>query len=435
MNVKHINNSFFIIKTKATKLVCDPWIGEMENTGTWSFPNLDNNKKILNKIKPDYIYISHLHYDHFDKEILKNYKQKKTKIIIKKFNDERLKNNLIRLGYKNIIELNSWQSYTINDLEVTMVPCDSSNSANIYTEINYDLDTSLIIFDKKNKVSFYNNVDNPLSLKAIKKVKNHVYKKYGKLDILSAGPRGASEYPQCFLNVNRVTEKRKIIQKCINRVDEIIKILKPKYLIPAGGSYIIFGKFHKLQKYVAHPTIKELEKHYSKFKNLNLLNLDCGSSIDITHNKASLNVIKSQKKLNKQLNTKTYFYNKIDDKKINLIEIFNEAKNNYLNKLKKLKIKNNWIINFYLYNNLKLFNNRKIDKQSSLTNKFSLFNDKYKKKSQVLNCYMDRKLFITLLTKKSFNWNLAIGGSIILMERYPNKFIPDVPFSLNFLRT
>ena len=72
MNIKHINNSFFLIKTEATKLVCDPWIGEMENTGTWSFPNLDNNKKILNKIKPDHIYISHLHYDHFDKKIFMN---------------------------------------------------------------------------------------------------------------------------------------------------------------------------------------------------------------------------------------------------------------------------------------------------------------------------------------------------------------------------
>ena len=35
----HFNNSFFLIKTENVKLVCDPWIGEMENTGTWSYPN------------------------------------------------------------------------------------------------------------------------------------------------------------------------------------------------------------------------------------------------------------------------------------------------------------------------------------------------------------------------------------------------------------
>ena len=57
-----------------------------------------------------------------------------------------------------------------------------------------------------------------------------------------------------------------------------------------------------------------------------------------------------------------------------------------------------------------------------------------KNNSQILNCYLDKKLFTLLLTNKNFNWNLAIGGSIILMERFPNKFIPDVPFSLNFLK-
>ena len=81
----------------------------------------------LNLIKPEYIYISHLHYDHFDKKILKKYKYKKTKIIIKKFKDSRLKNNLNKIGYKNIIQLEAWESYNLKDIEVTMVPCDTSN--------------------------------------------------------------------------------------------------------------------------------------------------------------------------------------------------------------------------------------------------------------------------------------------------------------------
>ena len=160
MKIKHFNNSFFLIKTQNVKLVCDPWIGEMENTGTWSYPNMSKNKNVLNLIKPEYIYISHLHYDHFDKSILKKYKYKKTKIIIKKFKDSRLKNNLNKLGYNNIIELEAWENYHLQDLEVTMVPCDTSNSENIPTKINYDI-TSLIIFDKKRKICFYNNVDNP----------------------------------------------------------------------------------------------------------------------------------------------------------------------------------------------------------------------------------------------------------------------------------
>lgn len=433
MKIKHFNNSFFLIKTQNVKLVCDPWIGEMENTGTWSYPNMSKNKNVLNLIKPEYIYISHLHYDHFDKSILKKYKYKKTKIIIKKFKDSRLKNNLNKLGYNNIIELEAWENYHLKDLEVTMVPCDTSNSENIPTKINYDIDTSLIIFDKKRKICFYNNVDNPISFKGIKKLKSYIYKKYNKLDILSAGPRSASEYPQCFLNINRKFEKNRIIEKCIKRTDKIIKILAPKYFIPAGGSYIIYGKYNKLQKYVAHPTLNKLQSHYKKFKNLNFLNLDCGSSIDFSQNKISLDMKYKEKSLTKTLIKKKYFYESFKIKKINLAKKFNVAKKNYFDTLKKLNIKNNWMINFYLYDNLKLENN-KINKKISLKSVFSLTHEKYKNKSQILNCYLDKKLFTLLLTNKNFNWNLAIGGSIILMERFPNRFIPDVPFSLNFLK-
>ena len=50
------------------------------------------------------LYISHLHCDHFDPKTLGKYKNKNTKIIIKKFKSKRLKNKIKNLGFKNIIE-------------------------------------------------------------------------------------------------------------------------------------------------------------------------------------------------------------------------------------------------------------------------------------------------------------------------------------------
>ena len=106
MIIKHINNSFFeITSERRFKLICDPWIGGMKDTGTWSYPNLSSNKNILNKLKPDLVYISHLHSDHYDENIiknLKNKKKKKTKFIVKKFRDQRLKNKIESLGIKKM---------------------------------------------------------------------------------------------------------------------------------------------------------------------------------------------------------------------------------------------------------------------------------------------------------------------------------------------
>ena len=91
MIINHINNSFFLLKKNKVNIVFDPWIGEMPDTSTWSYPNTSGNKSILNKINPELIYISHLHSDHYDEQVLKKYRKKKTKILIKKFPDQRLK--------------------------------------------------------------------------------------------------------------------------------------------------------------------------------------------------------------------------------------------------------------------------------------------------------------------------------------------------------
>ena len=42
-------------------------------------------------------------------------------------------------------------------------------------------------------------------------------------------------------------------------------------------------------------------------------------------------------------------------------------------------------------------------------------------------------LFYGLLKRKYTNWNQPISGSLILYERKPNKFDPNLIFSLNYL--
>ena len=101
---------------------------------------------------------------------------------------------------------------------------------------------------------------------------------------------------------------------------------------------------------------------------------------NFSKNKISLDMKYKEKSLTKTLNKKKYFYESFKIKKINLAKKFSMAKKNYFDTLKKLNIKNNWMINFYLYDNLKLENN-KINKKISLKSVFSLTHEKYKNKS------------------------------------------------------
>ncbi len=431
MKIKHLNNSFFQLKTKKVNLLCDPWLGKMDSTATWSFPNITSNLNIINKLNPDIIYISHLHTDHYDEKLLKRVKNKKIKIIIKNFPDKKLKNMINSLGFFNIVELEAWKNYKFYDLEFTLIPMETGNSDGIPQDLIYDLDTSMLFHDKTTKVTFYNNVDNPILVSTAKKIKKIIKKKYKKLDIIALGPRSASAYPQCFINSNKIIEKKKIIKKTFLKAKKILDILKPDYFIPAGGSYHIYGKYIKLQKHVAHPTNSEIAEYFKKL-NTKIIFMDCGS--EITGPKFENNFKKiflTKKKLSKLKNYK-YNYQNIKVTK-NIDNLFLQAKKRYFSILTSLKIRPKWKIKIFLYNNIKIDQNYSIKDKAKYEKLYELHDEKVKKKSQILSCYMDKKLFYSLLNRK-YNWTMAYGGSLIFFSRTPNIHKPDVINSLNFLQ-
>ena len=53
----------------------------------------------------------------------------------------------------------------------------SSNNSGLPEQINYDLDTSIVLQSNKTKEVFYNGVDNPLSIRNYITVKKFIEKK------------------------------------------------------------------------------------------------------------------------------------------------------------------------------------------------------------------------------------------------------------------
>ena len=146
MKITHFANSFINISSKNTNLVCDPWIGTTDENSWISDPIHSQGHKIINFLDPKYVYISHLHCDHFDKNLLSKIKNKNIFFIIKRFKSPILKKRLKSLGFKKILELKEWTPFKINnDFTVTIVPQISNNNAGIESKIEYDLDTSIII--------------------------------------------------------------------------------------------------------------------------------------------------------------------------------------------------------------------------------------------------------------------------------------------------
>ena len=70
MKVRYLYSACVEIETPKLRILCDPWFSEGAFDGSWyHFPKVKNPINIIKK--PDLIYISHIHSDHYDPEFLK----------------------------------------------------------------------------------------------------------------------------------------------------------------------------------------------------------------------------------------------------------------------------------------------------------------------------------------------------------------------------
>ena len=444
MEIKHYCNSFNSFKAGKSIIVCDPWVGEAAETAWISYPVHKDGAKILNKINPDFIYISHLHCDHFDPKLLSKFKNKETKIVIKNFKIPILKNRLLKIGFKNIIECEPWKKYTLNkDISIAIIPQMSSNNGGYEEQINYDLDTSIVIQSNKTKEVFYNGVDNPLTDKNYIVVKKFISKYFNKKIAIAVLQDGAAgEYPQCFLNINRKKAKETVTKNTLLSLKKRIKILKPEAYFSGTPGAVMIGKFAKLNNLVAKPTSDQIKYYLQKEKSA-VLEISGGGTAIRKDNEwivKKANYDFNEKEIVEKFSKKKYFYfeksNKVKLK--NLDNIFNKSYENYIRKVNKCPIKTSWEVELCIYKNLSLNLAKKIDKKSSkfikkYTIKYNPLKKPTRKSFSKLTCHLDLNLFYGLLTKKYTNWNQPTVGSLVLYERRPNKFDPNPLFALNFL--
>jgi UDP-MurNAc hydroxylase len=94
-------------------LICDPWlVGSTYWRSWWNYPPLKPD--ILETIDPDYIYITHIHWDHFHGPTLRKLGTDKT-VIIPKTPELRLLEDIQNIGFKNIIELEHGETIQLGD--------------------------------------------------------------------------------------------------------------------------------------------------------------------------------------------------------------------------------------------------------------------------------------------------------------------------------
>jgi len=88
-------------------LVTDPWIvGSCYWRSWWNYPPVTT--ELVRSIKPDFIYVTHIHWDHFQGPSLRKF-DRATPIYVPKGNFHRIRDDLVKMGFTNVIELRHGQ--------------------------------------------------------------------------------------------------------------------------------------------------------------------------------------------------------------------------------------------------------------------------------------------------------------------------------------
>jgi UDP-MurNAc hydroxylase len=435
MKITHLSNSFILFESLGVKICCDPWFAHANYGGWHSFPEFEKSHLISSLLDIDLVYISHLHDDHFDSKFLKESGLNTKIFLIKNFTHKTLYNKLKAIGVNQIYELDSFEIFLYKGLKMSILPQLSSNSSDLDEDVEYDLDTSFIISD--GDMVFLNQVDNPYSISDFEDLYKWIVLNYGKITISALMAGAASEYPQAFLNINRNFEKDKIIISELERLANVLDVLKPKYYFAAGGTYFIPGKLHKLNQFIALPNPFQIKKMLEE-KNITtvFLELEGGKSITLDSKNYIISeyLVPSSSDIDKSIdNHKNDLYDyesEVKDLSFDyVVDLFSKAKLNWEEELLKKNIKIEQNIDFVIYKNMHL--SEDLTHLSEMPIGVLKLKSNLSKSKGDLKIHIDLEcIYLCLIRKKV--WNGTIGA-LCLFERTPNVFYPSVTFSLNYL--
>ena len=267
INITHYRNSFISYHFDDEIVWCDPWTGTANNSN-WLSASIDENHLLETAETPDFIFISHLHDDHFDiKLIEKIFSIASPKIII---GAQYKSHSLIaqRILDKKICDSSSifyldfYKKYSFGQFDIILFPDGQFEQRNSIA--TYPIDSSILFI--YNGMQFYNQTDNILSYEKILNLKKIVK---DKLQLDFAPPISflpycaASCYPQSFFGLCRKQERVQLMQVLFQeRFLRCCEAIDSGYYVPSGGTYTL--KHKSLDHFKAVPSDKELNTMISK---------------------------------------------------------------------------------------------------------------------------------------------------------------------------
>jgi UDP-MurNAc hydroxylase len=447
MKLTFLTSASVIVEDKGVKVLCDPWLVDGEFYGSWAhYPPLDFKPEDFNDV--DFIYISHIHPDHFSTKTLTGM-NKEIPVLIHKHFSKFLKNNIERLGYKVIEIDHNKRTILKNNLHINILSADNCNPELCQkyfgcsiVENNFavtSIDSMCVMDNGQQVIVNTNDCPFPIAETVATVIKNQ----YKNIDMLLVGYSSASSFPQCFtMKENEKMEaKQRVIQQYWSQAESYVNLFKPRFYMPFAGRYVLSGK-----KSILNPqrSVAELEDAYEYFSNSSKINqnehqciiLNSKSSFDIDTEQKSvqytpIDLVEKQNYIEKVLEKRTYDYENDD------VAVFNEIKDlisksfdRYEQKRIEIGFISETVIIIEIFKDKLLImtangNGYKIIEKNELTEY-----EKYVKIS------LDNKLLMRILKGPAYaHWNNAEIGSHLVYQRKPEIYERGLYYSLSYFHS
>jgi UDP-MurNAc hydroxylase len=117
MQVTGLGHASVLIETEFGSVLTDPWVNPAY-FGAW-FPFPDNSQLDWDSIgRADYLFVSHLHRDHFDPDLLRRHVSKKAVVLLPAFATTELEDALRELGFASFVRPVSGEVVELDGLQV-----------------------------------------------------------------------------------------------------------------------------------------------------------------------------------------------------------------------------------------------------------------------------------------------------------------------------
>lgn len=107
-----LSHAGLLVEHAGVRVVCDPWlVGSCYWRSWWNFPEPD--PELIADLRADFVYLTHLHWDHFHGPSLRKLFRPATRILVPKVPTRRMVADLEYLGFGDVVEIPHGGSYAL----------------------------------------------------------------------------------------------------------------------------------------------------------------------------------------------------------------------------------------------------------------------------------------------------------------------------------